>query len=56
MSLDFVPPVMRVFEDRQVTVAEIQQLTIELQLVILVTVVMAAFWDLVEGGLQWSPD
>jgi hypothetical protein len=53
MSYDFIPPVVEVLKDQQVTAVEIQWLTSELLLVIIAAVVMASFWALVEEGLEW---
>ena len=53
MSVDFIPPVLEVLRDRQVTTAEIKWLATELLLVTIATVAMSTFWELVEEGLEW---
>ena len=53
MSYDFIPPVMEVLKDRQVTTAEIEWLAVELLLVTIAAVAMSMFWELVEEGLEW---
>lgn len=53
MSYDFIPPVVEVLKDQQVTTTEIQWLTAELLLVVIAAVAMTTFWELVEEGLEW---
>ena len=51
MAIGFLPPMLEVLEDRQVTAAEVGGLTQELLAMIAVAVVMAAFWAIVEDAL-----
>jgi hypothetical protein len=53
MSYDFIPPVVEVLKDQQVTFAEIQWLTMELLSVIMAAVLMTTFWELAEEGVEW---
>jgi hypothetical protein len=53
MSVDFIPPVLEVLRDRQVTTAEIQWLATELLVVTVAMVAMTTFWELVEEDLEW---
>lgn len=53
MSIGFIPPTMQVLEDQRVTPSEINWLTQELMAVIITAVMMAAFWDLIEEGIEW---
>jgi hypothetical protein len=53
MTIDFIPPTLQVLEDQRVTPDEISWLTQELLLVIIVAVMMTAFWNMIEEGIEW---
>ena len=48
-----IQPTLMVLEDQEVTPGEISWLTQELLVVITIAVMMAAFWELVEEGIEW---
>lgn len=53
MAVGFIQPTMKVLEDQRVTPGEISWLTQELLMVIALAVIMTAFWELIEEGIEW---
>lgn len=53
MPIGFIQPTMKVLEDQRVTPSEISWLIQELLMVIALAVMMTAFWELVEEGMEW---
>lgn len=51
MAIGFIPPTLKVLEDQRVTAGELNWYTQELIAVIIMTVVMATFFGLVEKGI-----
>ena len=52
MSIGFIPPTLKVIEDQRVTTGELNWLTQELILMIIMAVMMTAFWGLVERSIE----
>lgn len=48
MAIGFIQPTLQVLGDQRVTTGELNWLTQELMLVIIMAVMMTAFWKLVE--------
>jgi len=51
MSIGFIPPTFQVLEDQSVTTGELNWLTQELMMVIIMAVIMTAFWEMIEEGI-----
>lgn len=54
MTIEFIPPIVGVIEDRRVTTAELNWLSQELIAVIIIAVMMTAFWNMIEESLEWE--
>lgn len=52
MAIGFIPPTLGVLEDQRVTVSELNWYTQTCILIIITTVMMTAFWELIEKGME----
>jgi len=52
MPISFIPPALAVLEDQRVTTGEMSWLIQEIMVVIIMAVMMTAFWGLVERSIQ----